>query len=284
MKSLFLVTAEWVATHLNDPELVLVDARMSPVGLLPKRDMSALHQQGHLPGAVFFDIDAISDQHTTLPHMLPTASDFAAAMSQLGINDQQTIVVYDDGNMFSAPRVWWTFRLFGAQQVKVLDGGLTHWQAQGYALEQGRVTRPHTHFHTTFNADSVVNSQQVLDAVRQGTPQILDARSAGRFAGVEPEPRPGLWMGHIPGSINIPYSDLTDNGLFKSKAELTALFQHKGVDLTQPIIASCGSGVTAAALTLALHSLGANKVMLYDGAWSEWGAQDKQFPVAKGSN
>ncbi|WP_025120976.1 MULTISPECIES: 3-mercaptopyruvate sulfurtransferase [unclassified Serratia (in: enterobacteria)] len=280
MNSPFLVTAQWLEQHINDENLALVDVRMSPVGLVPKKDMLAEFAAGHIPGAVYFDIDDVADKNTTLPHMLPTAEAFAAAVGKLGINDRQTIVFYDEGNQFSAPRGWWTFRNFGAQNVYVLDEGLQGWTARGNALATGPAQPVATTFHAQFNPEAVVNMQQVEQAMNDKL-QILDARAAPRFHAQAPEPRPGLHRGHIPGSINIPYGDLLENGRFKSLDALKKTFADKGVDIDAPTIVSCGSGVTAAVLAFGLQSLGASQVKLYDGAWSEWGALSGNQPIAQ---
>ncbi|CAI2116110.1 3-mercaptopyruvate sulfurtransferase [Serratia marcescens] len=280
MNSPFLVTPQWLAQHINDENLVVIDVRMSPVGLTPKKDMLAEFERGHIPGAVYFDIDEVADKSTALPHMLPTAAEFAAAAGQLGISERDTLVIYDEGNQFSAPRGWWTFRNFGAERVYVLDEGLNGWTAQGQALATGPAQPAPQTFNARFNADAVVDMRQVEQAL--GTPvQILDARAAPRFYAEAPEPRPGLHRGHIPGSINIPYGELLENGRFKSLEALRQTFNDKGVDINGPIITSCGSGVTAAVLAFGLLSLGAPQVKLYDGAWSEWGQLSSKQPIAQ---
>ncbi|AVE49399.1 MULTISPECIES: 3-mercaptopyruvate sulfurtransferase [Serratia] len=280
MNSPFLVTPQWLAQHINDENLVVIDVRMSPVGLTPKKDMLAEFERGHIPGAVYFDIDEVADKSTALPHMLPTAAEFAAAAGQLGISERDTLVIYDEGNQFSAPRGWWTFRNFGAERVYVLDEGLNGWTAQGQALATGPAQPAPQTFNARFNADAVVDMRQVEQAL--GTPvQILDARAAPRFYAEAPEPRPGLHRGHIPGSINIPYGELLENGRFKSLEALRQTFNDKGVDINGPIITSCGSGVTAAVLAFGLLSLGAPQVKLYDGAWSEWGQLSGKQPIAQ---
>ncbi|WP_431223131.1 3-mercaptopyruvate sulfurtransferase [Serratia sp. L9] len=280
MNSPFLVTAQWLEQHINDKDLAIVDVRMSPVGIMPKKDMLAEFELGHIPGAVYFDIDDVADKNTALPHMLPTAEDFSAAVGKLGINEKQTLVFYDEGNQFSAPRGWWTFRNFGAQNVYVLDEGLQGWLSRGNALESGPAQPTPASFQAQFNAEAVVDMQQVEQAMHNQQ-QILDARAAPRFYAQAPEPRPGLHRGHIPGSINIPYGDLLENGRFKSLAALEKTFSDKGVDIHAPIIVSCGSGVTAAVLALGLQSLDAKQVKLYDGAWSEWGALSGHQPIAQ---
>ncbi|PVZ87084.1 3-mercaptopyruvate sulfurtransferase [Serratia sp. S1B] len=280
MNSPFLVSAQWLEQHIHDENLAIVDVRMSPVGQIPKKNMLAEFELGHIPGAVYFDIDDVADKNTTLPHMLPTAEAFSAAVGKLGINEKQTIVFYDEGNQFSAPRGWWTFRNFGAPHVLVLDEGLQGWRSRGYALERGPAQPAPAQFTAHFNPEAVVNMQQVEQAINSEW-QILDARSAARFHAQAPEPRPGLHSGHIPGSINVPYDELLENGCFKSLAALETTFRNKGVDLQRPTIVSCGSGVTAAVLALGLQSLGAKQVKLYDGAWSEWGQLSGKQPIAQ---
>lgn len=280
MNSPFLVTPHWLAQHINDEDLVVVDVRMSPVGLTPKEDMLAEFERGHIPGAVYFDIDDVADKNTLLPHMLPTSEAFGAAAGKLGISEQQRIVFYDEGNQCSAPRGWWTFRNFGAPQVYVLDEGLKGWAALGQPLETGPAQPEPQTFNAEFNAEALVNMRQVEQAL--GTEvQILDARATPRFYGKAPEPRPGLHCGHIPGSINMPYGELLENGRFKSLAALQQTFKNKGVDINRPIITSCGSGVTAAVLAFGLLSLNASQVKLYDGAWSEWGSLKGTQPIEK---
>lgn len=280
MNSPFLVTVQWLEQHIKDENLTVVDVRMSPVGVVPKADMVAEFERGHIPGAVYFDIDDVADKNTALPHMLPSAEVFSAVVSQLGISEKQTLVFYDGGDHFSAPRGWWTFRNFGAQNVFVLDEGLQGWVSRGNGLESGPAHPTPTTFQACFNAEAVVNMQQVGHAMNDNV-QILDARSTARFHAQIPEPRPGLHSGHIPGSINIPYGELLEHGRFKSLEALQKTFDDKGVDIHAPTIVSCGSGVTAAVLALGLQSLGAKHVKLYDGAWSEWGAISANQPIAQ---
>jgi thiosulfate/3-mercaptopyruvate sulfurtransferase len=274
--SRFLVTTDWLAERLRDPHVVAVDGSY----FLPtqKRDALAEYRSGHIPGAVFFDVEAVSDHSTELPHMLPGNTQFGNAVGELGIGDGDTVVVYDSYDppspgVFSAPRVWWTFRLFGAKSVFILDGGLKKWKAEGRPLETGDTKRE----PRTFTADMNVGAVAMLDDVRMAltsdSVQIVDARSAERFAGRAPEPRPGLRSGHMPRSFNVPYEKVLQNGRLAPREQIVKAFTSAGVDLDKPIITSCGSGVTAAVLTFALESLGKEPRGLYDGSWAEWGAR-----------
>ncbi|AYW93966.1 3-mercaptopyruvate sulfurtransferase [Yersinia pseudotuberculosis] len=274
MNSDFLVTPQWLAAHANDANIVILDARMSPPGVVPKRNIQAEFEQGHIPGAVYFDIDAIADHSTGLPHMLPSPQLFSEMAGQLGITEQHTVVIYDEGNLFSAPRVWWTFRTFGAKNVRILASGLSGWQQAGYKLESGPAHPTPQTFNVTFNAAAVSSVDEVLAVLGNNEVQILDARPSARYKAQEPEPRPGLRLGRIPGSINIPWGTMVENGHLKSPQALAEIFAAQGVDLTKPIITSCGSGVTAAVVVLGLAAVNARSVSLYDGSWAEWGASN----------
>jgi thiosulfate/3-mercaptopyruvate sulfurtransferase len=260
---------------LQDPDLVLLDATLPPVGVVPVADTHARYLERHLPGAVFFDIDDLSDHSTPLPHMLPTADEFARSMAALGISDSSTIVVYEQESVFSAPRARWMLRSFGAQQVYLLDGGLSAWIEAGLPTEAGAVHRAPAPFNASLNAEAVqylAQLKQLLDD-RQARPQILDARSSGRFNGTAPEPRPGLSSGHMPGATSLPFTELVEAGRLKPEAELRELLASKRIDLQEPITTTCGSGVTAAVIALCLEILGAKQVALYDGSWAEYAQQ-----------
>jgi thiosulfate/3-mercaptopyruvate sulfurtransferase len=264
------VSTDWLADHLADPGLVILDGSWHMPGAA--RDPRAEYLAGHLPGAVFFDIDAIADPTTDLPHMLPAPAQFSGMVGELGIADTMTIVVYDQLGLATAPRVWWTFKAMGAPKVLMLAGGSPKWRAEGRPIESGAVTRPPQHFEVRFDPDRVADFATVAARSRDRQAQIIDARPAPRFHAEVPEPRPGLRGGHIPGSINLPVGLLTEAGAMRSPAELQALFAERRIDLGKPIITTCGSGITASALALALEVAGATDVAVYDGSWTEWGA------------
>ncbi|WP_038911687.1 3-mercaptopyruvate sulfurtransferase [Dickeya dadantii] len=275
------VSASWLNAHRHDADIALIDARMLPPGN-DTRDIAAEYQAAHLPGAVFFDIESLSDHQTPLPHMMPDIDAFADALGKLGLNEQQHLVIYDEGNLFSAPRAWWMLRLTGASRISILSGGLVGWKQQGLPLEQGDVSPTAQVFHARPPAVGAIRSlDDVLALCRTGDEQIVDARPAPRFLGEVDEPRPGLRRGHIPGSFNVPWSVLVEGGALKPADELAAIFHQAGVDIQRPIVASCGSGVTASVVMLALFVLNAPQVSLYDGSWSEWGARD-DVPVVTG--
>ena len=265
------VTTDWLATHLSDPGLIVIDASWHMPNA--SRNAQAEYLAGHIPGAVFFDIDGVADTSSNLPHMLPSPEDFARMVGALGIADDSTIVIYDELGLFSAPRVYWTFKVFGAEKVHILSGGGPKWRAERRPLEAGHHKRPLARFHTHFHPERVADFTFVQARSQDETAQILDARPAPRFHAEVPEPRPGLRAGHIPNSRNIPVTLLTEAGTMKSPEALQAIFADRGVDLTQPIITSCGSGVTASTLALALQQAGATNVAVYDGSWAEWGSR-----------
>jgi thiosulfate/3-mercaptopyruvate sulfurtransferase len=273
-----LVTTEWLAKHHDAPDVRVVDGtwHMPQLG----RDARAEFLAAHIPGAVFFDIDAIADHTTTLPHMLPSAEAFAAAVGALGLGSGDRIVVYDVRGVVSAARVWWTFRAFGHDAVAVLDGGLRKWRHEGRPVEAGEPKPAPRTFAARLRPELVRDLAAMRANLTSRAEQVVDARSAGRFAGTEPEPRPGLRGGHIPGSRNLPYETLyRADGTLEAPDRLRAAMQAAGVDLARPIVTSCGSGVTASVLALALHRLGRPDVAVYDGSWSEWGGR-ADTPIA----
>ncbi|PKP69158.1 MAG: 3-mercaptopyruvate sulfurtransferase [Alphaproteobacteria bacterium HGW-Alphaproteobacteria-4] len=276
-----LVSTDWLETHLIDPDLRVLDASwfMPDSG----RNARAEYEAAHVPGARFFDIDDIADTRSTLPHMAPPAEMFISRMRAMGIGDGHQVVVYDQSGIFSAPRVWWNFRLMGKHDVAVLDGGFPKWLAEGRPVEDMPPILRDRHITVQRHADLVKDVTQVAAASKLGDQEIVDARSAGRFAGVEPEPRAGLRGGHIPGSKNLPFTELlAADGTMKPVEALRAAFEAAGVNLRKPIISSCGSGVTAAVLDLALELIGHHNHAVYDGSWSEWGMyNDLRVATAK---
>lgn len=275
-----LVSTGWLAEHLGAPDLRIVDATwyMPQLG----RDARAEFRRAHVPGAVYFDIDEIADRGSSLPHMLPDAAAFARAVGALGIGDGDRVVVYAGRYMSASARVWWTFRVFGHDRVAVLDGGLPRWQEEGRPLEAGEPRPTPRRFTARHRPELVADLARVRRNLETREAQVVDARSRGRFTGTEPEPRPGLRGGHIPGSLNLPYDRLfrREDGTLLPPGDLRRAFEEAGLDLRAPVMTTCGSGVTACILALGLHVVGRPDVAVYDGSWTEWGGRD-DVPVER---
>ena len=276
-----LVTTEWLAAHIGDASVKVVDATFKLPGVLPlpKDDYLA----AHIPGAVFFDVDAVSDHSNPLPHMFPTAEQFGRDVGALGIGSGDTVVLYDSGGWVAAPRAWWMFLSYGHRDVRIVNGGLKKWRAEGRSVESGEVKAKPATFKASYDARRVRSIRQMIANVESRVEQVIDARAGERFEGRVVEPRPGLRSGHIPGARSLPYNNLFDaaTGAMKPLDELRKAFAGAGVDMARPIVTSCGSGVSAAVLTLALYRLGVEDSALYDGSWAEWGVPDGP-PVATG--
>jgi thiosulfate/3-mercaptopyruvate sulfurtransferase len=275
-----LVSTAWLAAHLGAPDLRVVDATwyMPQLG----RDARAEFRAAHIPGAVYFDIDEVADRATALPHMLPAPAAFAQAVGALGIGDGDRVVVYAGKYMTASARVWWTFRVFGHEQVAVLDGGFPRWREEGRPVEAGEPRPTPRRFAARYRPELVADLARVRRNLERRETQVLDARSRGRFIGAEPEPRPGLRGGHIPGSLNLPYDQLfrREDGTLLPPGDLRRAFEGAGLDLQGPVVTTCGSGVTACVLALGLHLVGRPDVAVYDGSWTEWGGRD-DLPVER---
>ena len=276
-----LVSTEWLAAELGKTDIRVIDATMFLAG--HGRNARAEFEAAHIPGAVFFDIDEVADLTSPLPHMLPPAEKFASRMQALGLGDGSRIVVYDNSPLKSAARVWWMLMLFGAHEVAILDGGFAKWQAEGRGTESGKPVVRHRHFTVWADKSLVRDAKQMTDNLRTRAEQVVDARSAGRFAGTEPEPRADLRGGHIPGSKSLPFDTMfNDDGTYKAPDAIKAAFADAGIDLAKPVIGTCGSGVTSAVLAFAAALVDHNKMAIYDGSWSEWGA-NAHNPVVTGA-
>jgi thiosulfate/3-mercaptopyruvate sulfurtransferase len=275
----FLVSTSWLGERLGDPRVSIIDASWFMPGT--PRNAAAEFAERHIPGAVFFAIDEVKDATNDLPHMLASPAEFATAVRRLGVNNDADVVVYDSHGLFSAPRVWWNFRVMGHARTFVLDGGLPRWLAEGRAIETGWPNPEHGDFKSRLDPSLVVDLSEVRDAIAAQGPQIVDARAADRFAGAVPEPRAGLKSGHMPGARNAPWTEMVADGALAETSRLRGAFEAAGVDLAAPIITTCGSGVSASLLALALAELGRPDVAVYDGSWSEWGGRD-DTPIATG--
>ena len=277
-RSKWLVETDWLASQHNNADIAIFDASW----YLPTNNINAFENfsKAHIENAHFFDIDAISDPDTNLPHMVPSPEMFASTMRKLGIRNDQHIIIYDQQGLFSAARVWWTFRVMGHEKVSILNGGLKKWTSEGKpTTDLIPAISGESEYVTCFQRKLIKNKQDVLDAISDRSEQIIDARPADRFAGKAAEPRPGLRKGHMPGSFNMPFSIfINENGTVKSNEELISLFERDSVKLQSPIITSCGSGVTAAVVSFALTLIGHDAAAIYDGAWAEWGA-DENLPI-----
>ncbi|MEL6621740.1 MAG: 3-mercaptopyruvate sulfurtransferase [Pseudomonadota bacterium] len=284
LRGRYIVETDWLAERLDAPDLVVVDGSLH----LPTagRNPRAEYEAAHIPGAIFFDVDAIADKENPLPHMLPSTIQFASMMKKLGIGDGMRVIAYDSEGIYSAARVWWMFRAMGHEDVAVLNGGLKKWRADGRLVtDMPTPPRQARHFTPQFNATLVRDFDDVKAALANKTEQLADARSAGRFAGTDPEPRAGLRSGHMPGAANVPFASLLNaDGTLKAESDLRAHFEGAGIDLRKPIATTCGTGVTAGVLALALAVLGRTDVGVYDGSWTEWGHEASGGDVVKGGS
>ncbi|MGA9580725.1 MAG: 3-mercaptopyruvate sulfurtransferase [Allosphingosinicella sp.] len=275
-----LVTTEWLERELGASDLKLIDSTLFLPG--DPRDARSEYEAEHIPGAVFLDLEDVSDSSNPVPHMVPSEPKFASRMASLGLRDGQRFVVYDNSPLHSAARAWWMLKSFGAHYVAILDGGLQKWKSEGRPLETGRPQVRHGHFSPRFEFGAVVEKAEVAGLIGGESHEIVDARGAARFTGEEAEPRPGMASGHIPGSKNLPQGKLFDaDNSWKRGEALRAAFEAAGIDLARPLVATCGSGITACVLLFGAHLLGKEDARLYDGSWSEWG-MDPSTPKATG--
>jgi thiosulfate/3-mercaptopyruvate sulfurtransferase len=276
-----LVSTDWLADHLSAPDVRVIDASWFMPG--SGRDPRAEYAAAHIPGAVFFDIDDIADTDSGLPHMLPSPVKFSSRVQKLGLGDGARMVVYDSSGILGAARVWWTFRVMGHEDIVVLDGGLPRWLAEGRPVDDRIPTPQPRHFTARLVGDLLHDLPQVKRTLETGRAQVIDARPAARFTGEAPEPRAGLRSGHMPGARNVPASTVfAEDGRMKPAAELTAIFEAAGIDLKKPVVTTCGSGITASVLALALARLGRPRAAVYDGSWTEWGGRDDTAVVTGG--
>ena len=281
LASRWLVSTDWLAAHLTDPNVIVLDASYYLAN--HKRDAQAEYLAGHIPGAQRFDIDAISDKANPLPHMLPAPEQFAQQVGALGVGDGMTVVLYDGIGLYGAARVWWTFRAFGSEDVRVLDGGMPKWKAENRPLETGAgASRAAKAFTPRFNRAMVASIDDVRKVLLDKSAQVVDARAADRFRGEAPEPRAGMRGGHMPGSFNVPFGEVLKDGRLKPHDDIAAAFKGAGVDLDRQVVTSCGSGVTASILTFAIDAIGKQPGRVYDGSWSEWGGRP-DTPIVKGA-